>query len=86
MDESAKILEPEYSSANNIEPGRKDGVIDKNGTKKKARLSLDIKGIITMSVSLVSFLIVTNSGSLSENPLGFVVPLVIGAHFTYIVF
>ena len=33
-----------------------------------------------MSVSLVSFLIaITNSGSLSENPLGFVVPLVIGA-------
>ena len=50
------------------------------GQKREARLSLDIKGIITMSVSLVSFLIaITNSGSLSENPLGFVVPLVIGA-------
>ncbi|MGH9984905.1 MAG: MFS transporter, partial [Nitrososphaeraceae archaeon] len=37
-------------------------------------------GIVTMTVSLVSFLVaITNSGSLSENPLGFAIPLVIGA-------
>jgi MFS family permease len=81
VDESSKILELGTSGTNNVDPGRKDDVIDKNGTnKRKTRLSLDIKGIITMSVSLVSFLIaITNSGSLSENPLGFVVPLIIGA-------
>ena len=55
--------------------------VDKNGAemRKKTKISLDIKGIVTMSVSLVSFLIaITNSGSASENPLGFAVPLVIG--------
>ena len=47
--------------------------------KDKEKIALDIKGIITMSVSLVSFLIaITNSGSLLENPLGFAVPMVIG--------
>ena len=46
----------------------------------KKRISLDIKGIITMTVSLVSFLIaITNSGSLPDNLIGFVVPLIIGA-------
>jgi MFS family permease len=46
----------------------------------KKRISVDIKGIITMTVSLVSFLIaITNSGSLPDNLIGFVVPLIIGA-------
>ena len=60
----------------------RNGGVDKNGAemRKKTKISLDIKGIVTMSVSLVSFLIaITNSGSASENPLGFTVPLVIGA-------
>lgn len=49
-------------------------------SKSKRRISLDIKGIITMTVSLVSFLIaITNSGSLPDNLIGFVVPLIIGA-------
>ena len=49
-------------------------------SKSKRRISMDIKGIITMTVSLVSFLIaITNSGSLPDNLIGFVVPLIIGA-------
>jgi MFS family permease len=54
---------------------------DKDGlAKKKGKIALDIKGIVTMTVSLVSFLVaITNSGSALENPLGFAVPLVIGA-------
>jgi MFS family permease len=47
--------------------------------KKKDKIAIDIKGIITMAVSLVSFLVaITNSGSLLENPVGFTLPLVIG--------
>ena len=81
--ESAKILEHGTPGANNIGAGRKEDVIDKNGLgekKKKGKLALDVKGIITMSVSLVSFLVaITNSSSLQEDPLGFVTPMVIGA-------
>jgi MFS family permease len=48
--------------------------------KKKRKIDIDIKGIITMTIALVSFLVaITNSGSLLENPIGFGVPLVIGA-------
>jgi MFS family permease len=48
--------------------------------KKKRKIAIDIKGIITMTIALVSFLVaITNSGSLLENPVGFGVPLVIGA-------
>ena len=81
VDESAKILVHGTQSPSDTDAGRKGGV-DKNGAemRKKTKISLDIKGIVTMSVSLVSFLIaITNSGSASENPLGFAVPLVIGA-------
>ncbi len=48
--------------------------------EKKRKIPIDIKGIITMTIALVSFLVaITNSGSLLENPVGFGVPLVIGA-------
>ena len=79
VDESVKIMV--HSTPSDTDAGRNGGV-DKNGAemRKKTKISLDIKGIVTMSVSLVSFLIaITNSGSASENPLGFTVPLVIGA-------
>ena len=79
VDESVKIMV--HGTAGDTDSGRSGGV-DKNGAemRKKTKISLDIKGIVTMSVSLVSFLIaITNSGSASENPLGFTVPLVIGA-------
>lgn len=79
VDESVKIMV--HGTPGDTDAGRNGGV-DKNGAemRKKTKISLDIKGIVTMSVSLVSFLIaITNSGSASENPLGFTVPLVIGA-------
>ena len=48
--------------------------------KSGRKISLDIKGIVTMAVALVSFMIaITNSGSLPDNLVGFVVPLIIGA-------
>ena len=81
VDESVKIMVHGTPGAYDTDAGRNGGV-DKNGAemRKKTKISLDIKGIVTMSVSLVSFLIaITNSGSASENPLGFTVPLVIGA-------
>jgi MFS family permease len=81
VDESAKIMVHGTPSVYDTDAGR-NGDVDKNGAgmRKKTKISLDIKGIVTMSVSLVSFLIaITNSGSASENPLGFAVPLVIGA-------
>lgn len=55
VDESAKILEHGTPGANNIGAGRKEDVIDKNGVgeKKKGKLALDVKGIITISVLLV---------------------------------
>jgi len=78
VDESAKISEDVAPNANHTNNVRKKGV-DKSGLDKK-KIALDIKGIVTMTVSLVSFLVaITNSGSLVENPLGFVVPLIIGA-------
>jgi len=79
VDETAKILEHVPPEANHTS-GRMEGV-DKNGLdKKKGKIALDIKGIVTMTVSLVSFLVaITNSGSALEKPLGFAVPLVIGA-------
>ncbi|MGA6991103.1 MAG: MFS transporter [Nitrososphaeraceae archaeon] len=79
VDESVKIMV--HGTPSDTDAGRNGGE-DKNGAemRKKTKISLDIKGIVTMSVSLVSFLIaITNSGSASENPLGFTVPLVIGA-------
>ena len=50
-------------------------------TKAKKR-HLDIIGIITMAVTLVSFLIaITFSGSIATNLMAFVIPLVIGVIF-----
>jgi MFS family permease len=55
-------------------------MVMKKKEKKKRKIPIDIKGIITMTIALVSFLVaITNSGSLLENPVGFGVPLVIGA-------
>jgi MFS family permease len=80
VDESTKIMEHVPPNENHTNSRGKEGA-DKNGlVKKKGKISLDIKGIVTMTVSLVSFLVaITNSGSLEENPIGFAVPLVIGA-------
>lgn len=75
VDETAKILEHVPA-----EPAGRKGDVDKDRIDKKGKIALDIKGIVTMTVSLVSFLVaITNSGSALENPLGFAVPLVIGA-------
>jgi MFS family permease len=82
VDESAKILEHGKPITGDTEAGRKEDVVDNNKVdeRKKGRFALDVKGIITMSVSLVSFLVaITNSSALSENPLGFAVPMAIGA-------
>jgi len=71
-DDSAKIK-------SNIQ-SKKDTVGGQNASTGKRKMSVDIKGIITMSVSLVSFLIaITNSGSLPDNLIGFVIPLIVGA-------
>jgi MFS family permease len=52
----------------------------KKEKKKRKKIDIDIKGIITMTIALVSFLVaITNSGSLLEKPVEFGVPLVIGA-------
>jgi MFS family permease len=47
--------------------------------KGDRRISVDIKGIVTMAIALVSFLIaITNSGSLPDNFIGFAIPLTVG--------
>ena len=70
VDETAKIGQEEQIGK------------EMSGDKPKParKLNLDIKGIVTMSVAMVSFLIaITNSGKLPANIVGFVVPLIIGA-------
>ena len=68
VDESKKIHENDYVEA-------------PRPTKAKKR-HLDIIGIITMAVTLVSFLIaITFSGSIATNLTAFVIPLVIGVIF-----
>ena len=68
IDESKKIHENDYVEA-------------PRPTKAKKR-HIDIIGIITMAVTLVSFLIaITFSGSIATNLTAFVVPLVIGVIF-----
>jgi MFS family permease len=48
--------------------------------KSGRKISVDIKGIVTMAVALVSFMIaITNSGSLPDNFIGFIIPLIVGA-------
>jgi MFS family permease len=70
VDETAKIGQ--------VEQIGKETTDDK--PKPARKLNLDIKGIVTMSVAMVSFLIaITNSGKLPANMIGFVVPLIIGA-------
>jgi MFS family permease len=70
VDETAKIGQAEQIG--------KETTGDK--PKSSRKLNLDIKGIVTMSVAMVSFLIaITNSGKLPDNMIGFVVPLIIGA-------
>lgn len=50
-----------------------------NPKAARRRISVDIKGIVTMAVALVSFLVaITNSGSLPDNIIGFAIPLIIG--------
>ena len=70
VDETAKISEVER-----IEGG---GSSDK--PKAARRLNLDIKGIVTMTVALVSFMIaITNSGKLPDGIISFAVFLIIGS-------
>ena len=49
---------------------------------KTKRPHLDVIGIVTMSVTIVSFLIaITFSGSIATNLMGFLIPLIIGVIF-----
>ena len=69
VDETAKISEVE----------RIEGT-SSDKPKAARRLNLDIKGIVTMTVALVSFMIaITNSGKLPDGIIGFAVFLIIGA-------
>jgi MFS family permease len=69
VDETAKISEVE----------RIEGT-SSDKPKAARRLNLDIKGIVTMAVALVSFMVaITNSGKLPDNIVGFAIPLIIGA-------
>ena len=70
-DESKKIHEHDYvdKAPSNIPP-------------KAKKQRIDFIGIITLTVTLVSFLVaITVSGSIATNPVGFVIPLVIGIIF-----
>jgi MFS family permease len=70
VDETAKI---DGVAQNKNEASR-------NPPKSGRKISVDIKGIVTMTVALVSFMIaITNSGSLPDNFVGFIIPLIIGA-------
>jgi MFS family permease len=69
VDETAKISEVE----------RIEGT-SSDKSKAARRLNLDIKGIVTMTVALVSFMIaITNSGKLPDGIISFAVFLIIGA-------
>ena len=70
-DESKKIQEHDLldEAPSNIPP-------------KAKKQRIDFIGIITLTVTLVSFLVaITVSGSIATNPVGFVIPLVIGIIF-----
>jgi MFS family permease len=70
-DESKKIHEHDFldEAPSNIPP-------------KAKKQRIDFIGIITLAVTLISFLIaITVSGSIATNPVGFVIPLVIGIIF-----
>jgi MFS family permease len=87
VDETAKIVQEDVQVKNNKHKtsggrGGGGGEKEEDSTKSAARkkIELDVKGIITMAVALVSFLVaITNSGSLSSNIIGFALPLVVGA-------
>jgi MFS family permease len=69
VDETAKISEVE-----------RIGGTSSDKPKAARRLNLDIKGIVTMTVALVSFMIaITNSGKLPDGIISFAVFLIIGA-------
>jgi MFS family permease len=53
-----------------------------NIPQKAKKHRIDYIGIITLTVTLVSFLVaITVSGSIATNPVGFVIPLIIGIIF-----
>ena len=69
-DESKKIHEHDHVD------------IPTNSEKQARKQRIDFIGIITMAVTLVSFLIaITSSGSIATNPIAFIVPLAIGVIF-----
>ncbi len=76
-DESKKIHEHDHDhgdAAPNDIPAK--------AKKQAGKPRIDFIGIITMAVTLVSFLIaITYSGSIATNPITFVVPLAIGVIF-----
>ena len=73
-DESKKVHEHEYVE--------KEAQSDISTTTKAKKRRLDFMGIVTLTVTLVSFLIaITFSGSIATNLMAFVTPLVIGVIF-----
>ena len=75
VDEGKKIHEHDHVDA------APSNIPDKAG-KQAGKQRIDFIGIITMAVTLVSFLIaITYSGSIATNPIAFVVPLAIGVIF-----
>ncbi|MGC2308231.1 MAG: MFS transporter, partial [Nitrososphaeraceae archaeon] len=78
VDESKKIHEHDH-----IDAAPND--IPTKSEKQARKQRIDFIGIITMAVTLVSFLIaITYSGSIVTNPIAFVVPLAIGVIFLVI--
>jgi MFS family permease len=72
-DESKKIHEHDYVDKET------PGDIPTKAKKQDKKLHIDFMGIITLTVTLVSFLIaITFSGSIATNLVAFVVPLIIG--------
>ena len=75
VDESKKIHEHDH-----VDAAPSD--IPTKAEKQARKQRIDFIGIITMAVTLVSFLIaITFSGSIATNPVAFVVPLAIGVIF-----
>jgi MFS family permease len=73
-DESKKVHEHEYVE--------KEAQSDISTTTKTKKRRLDFMGIVTLTVTLVSFLVaITFSGSIASNLMAFVTPLVIGVIF-----
>ena len=77
VDESKKIHEHDHD---HVDAAPND--IPTKAKKQAGKQRIDFIGIITMAVTLVSFLIaITYSGSMATNPIPFVVPLAIGVIF-----